>query len=99
MPSFNVAIPTLPRAFDHQDVVDNVDRKLLVAEQSVALSLQQLNGLIVDPSTGVEYAGDIPAPGYITTTDQTAYETAIKAAATALNTAAVQLAVIAAYRA
>jgi hypothetical protein len=108
MPSFNVSIPTLPKGYDHQDVTDNVDRKLLVAEQACALALQQLQGIqknndnatINGTAAGDTWAaGYMPEPNYLEAADATAYEAAVTAAVAALATALAQLATVDAFRA
>lgn len=75
MPSFNNAVPQLPKRFDLRDVVDHVDRLLEVLDQAVAQSQGQVYPLTIDPVTGAAYAGgSFPRPGYIQTADVTTYE-------------------------
>lgn len=108
MPSFNVSIPTLPRAYDHQDVTDNIDRKLLVAEQACLLALQQLNGIdknqenatINGTAAGATWAaGYMPEPNYLEAADVTDYEAAVTGAIADLSAALVHLSVVDGFRA
>jgi hypothetical protein len=87
MPSFNVALPQIPKRFDLRDVVDPIDRKIEVADQAAVLLLGTLQSIKMDPATGEAYAAlSYLAPGTISA-DRVIYEAAIDAAITAAVTA------------
>ena len=93
MPSFNTAIPTLPKRFDLRDVVDAVDRKVEVSEQAAVLLLQQLSGLQIDPETGAAWtsAALYPKPSYVDVANYAAYKSAVDGAVTAAQEALAHL--------
>jgi hypothetical protein len=97
MPAFNTALPTLPKKFDLRDVVDQIDRKIEVAEQAVALAQQQLQGIQINPATGNVWTDDTyPRPAYVTSdANIEAYETDVDAAIAALATARASLQAVA----
>lgn len=97
MPSFNVALPQIPKRFDLRDVTDPVDRKIEVADQAAVLLLGTLQSIKMNPTTGVAHTGwdgtpveAYPAPKAIST-DVDAYEAAIDAAITNATAALVAL--------
>ena len=60
MPSFNNAVPQLPKRFDLRDVVDHVDRLLEVLDQAVAQSQGQIYPLTISPD-GAGTSGGVPS--------------------------------------